>query len=91
MRIKPLFAPRHGPEREIMKQMLKAKQSIDFAMYTFGQRASARTVRVEVGPQTQGKSAVRSQLGDAAYDAAWRAGERLGTAEAVGEAIGAKR
>lgn len=35
MRVKPLFAPRHGPEMEVMKQMLKAKKSIDFAMYTF--------------------------------------------------------
>jgi phosphatidylserine/phosphatidylglycerophosphate/cardiolipin synthase-like enzyme len=37
VRIKPLFAPRHGPEMEIMKQMLKASTSIDFAMYTFAQ------------------------------------------------------
>jgi phosphatidylserine/phosphatidylglycerophosphate/cardiolipin synthase-like enzyme len=37
MRIKPLFAPRHGPEMEIMKQMLKASQRVDFAMYTFAQ------------------------------------------------------
>ncbi|HSH59434.1 MAG TPA: phospholipase D-like domain-containing protein [Acidimicrobiales bacterium] len=35
IRIKPLFAPRHGPEMEIMKQMLKAQASIDFAMFTF--------------------------------------------------------
>lgn len=35
VRVKPLFAPRHGPEMEIMKQMLKARSSIDFAMYTF--------------------------------------------------------
>ncbi|MGH3483195.1 MAG: phospholipase D-like domain-containing protein [Nocardioidaceae bacterium] len=37
IRIKPLFAPRHGPEMEIMKQMLKASDRIDFAMYTFAQ------------------------------------------------------
>jgi phosphatidylserine/phosphatidylglycerophosphate/cardiolipin synthase-like enzyme len=37
IRVKPLFAPFHGPEMEIMKQMLKAKQSIDFAMFTFAQ------------------------------------------------------
>jgi phosphatidylserine/phosphatidylglycerophosphate/cardiolipin synthase-like enzyme len=35
VRVKPLFAPRHGPEMEIMKQMLKASSSIDFAMFTF--------------------------------------------------------
>ena len=37
IRVKPLFAPRHGPEMEIMKQMLKASQRIDFAMFTFAQ------------------------------------------------------
>lgn len=37
MRVKPLFAPRHGPEMEIMKQMLKAAARIDFAMFTFSQ------------------------------------------------------
>lgn len=37
IRVKPLFAPLHGPEMEIMKQMLKAKASIDFAMFTFAQ------------------------------------------------------
>lgn len=35
VRVKPLFAPRHGPEMEIMKQMLKAQEQIDFAMFTF--------------------------------------------------------
>lgn len=35
VRVKPLFAPRHGPEMEIMKQTPKAKESIDFAMFTF--------------------------------------------------------
>jgi phosphatidylserine/phosphatidylglycerophosphate/cardiolipin synthase-like enzyme len=37
VRIKPLFAPRHGPEMEIMKQMLKARERIDFAVFTFAQ------------------------------------------------------
>lgn len=37
IRVKPLFAPRHGPEMEIMKQMLKARSSVDFAMFTFAQ------------------------------------------------------
>jgi phosphatidylserine/phosphatidylglycerophosphate/cardiolipin synthase-like enzyme len=37
IRVKPLFAPYQGPEMEIMKQMLKATSSIDFAMFTFAQ------------------------------------------------------
>lgn len=35
VRVKPLFAPDHGPEMEIMKQILKAKTRIDFAVFTF--------------------------------------------------------
>ena len=37
VRVKPLFAPRHGPEMEIMKQMIKARERVDFAMFTFAQ------------------------------------------------------
>jgi phosphatidylserine/phosphatidylglycerophosphate/cardiolipin synthase-like enzyme len=37
IRVKPIFAPDQGPEMEIMKQMLKATTSIDFAMFTFAQ------------------------------------------------------
>jgi phosphatidylserine/phosphatidylglycerophosphate/cardiolipin synthase-like enzyme len=33
--IRILFAPDHNPEMEIMKQMLKAKKRIDFAIFTF--------------------------------------------------------
>lgn len=33
--IRILFAPDHNPEMEIMKQMLKARQRIDFAIFTF--------------------------------------------------------
>ncbi len=35
VRLKPLFAPNHSPEMEIMKQMAKAKERIDFAIFTF--------------------------------------------------------
>ncbi len=35
IRVKPLFAPDHGPEMEIMKQILKAQSRIDFAVFTF--------------------------------------------------------
>lgn len=37
LRVKPIFAPHQGPEMEIMKQMLKARQRVDFAMFTFAQ------------------------------------------------------
>jgi len=35
--IRVLFAPMHNPEMEIMKQMLKASEQIDFAIFTFAQ------------------------------------------------------
>jgi phosphatidylserine/phosphatidylglycerophosphate/cardiolipin synthase-like enzyme len=37
VKVKVLFAPDHTPELEIMKQMLKATQRVDFAMFTFAQ------------------------------------------------------
>ncbi|MCP5099269.1 MAG: phospholipase [Chloroflexi bacterium] len=37
VRVKPLFAPDHSPEMEIMKHILKAKERIDFAVFTFSQ------------------------------------------------------
>ncbi|MCF6321941.1 MAG: phospholipase D-like domain-containing protein [Rhizobiaceae bacterium] len=35
MRVKPLFAPDHMPEMEFIKQMNKARERIDFAIFTF--------------------------------------------------------
>ncbi len=35
--LKVVFAPDHMPEMEIMKQMLKARERIDFAIFTFAQ------------------------------------------------------
>ena len=37
IRIKPLFAPDHMPEMEFIKQMIKAADRIDFAVFTFAQ------------------------------------------------------
>jgi phosphatidylserine/phosphatidylglycerophosphate/cardiolipin synthase-like enzyme len=35
--IRILFAPDHSPEMDIMKQMLKARECIDFAVFTFAE------------------------------------------------------
>lgn len=37
IRVKTLFAPDHNPEMEIMKQIAKARQRVDFAIFTFAQ------------------------------------------------------
>ena len=41
VRLKPLFAPNHNPEMEIMKQMAKAKERIDFAIFTFSESSGS--------------------------------------------------
>jgi hypothetical protein len=46
-----VFAPRHEPEMEIMKQMLKATSRVDFAMSTFAQSSGIDdTMICLVGP-----------------------------------------
>lgn len=41
--VKVLFAPDHTPELEIMKQMLKATERVDFAIFTFAVRPVSTT------------------------------------------------
>ncbi|MGW9166257.1 phospholipase D-like domain-containing protein [Agromyces sp. NPDC055658] len=53
VRVKPLFAPRHGPEMEIMKQMLKARESVDFAMFTFAQSSGIDDTMIRLRPLVQ--------------------------------------
>jgi phosphatidylserine/phosphatidylglycerophosphate/cardiolipin synthase-like enzyme len=38
--VKVLFAPDHAPEMEIMKQIAKAKERVDFAIFTFSGNSS---------------------------------------------------
>lgn len=53
VRVKPLFAPRHGPEMEIMKQMLKAEHSVDFAMYTFSHTSGIDDTMLRLAPSVK--------------------------------------
>lgn len=50
VRVKPVFAPRQGPEMEIMKQMLKAATSIDFAMFTFARSSGIDDTMIRLAP-----------------------------------------
>jgi phosphatidylserine/phosphatidylglycerophosphate/cardiolipin synthase-like enzyme len=50
IRVKPLFAPQHGPEMEIMKQMLKSASSVDFAMFTFAQSSGIDDTMIRLAP-----------------------------------------
>src|SRR3546814_19650791 len=40
--VRALFAPDHAPEMEIMKQILKAKERVDFAIFTFAKSSEER-------------------------------------------------
>ena len=46
--IKILFGPDHNPEMEIMKQMVKARQRIDFAVFTFAKSSGIDDVMVRL-------------------------------------------
>lgn len=46
--VKVLFAPDHAPEMEIMKQMIKARERIDFAIFTFSQSSGIDDVMVRL-------------------------------------------
>lgn len=57
VRVKTLFAPDHNPEMEIMKQIAKAKQRVDFAIFTFSSSSGIDDQLVfakEMGIQVRG-------------------------------------
>jgi phosphatidylserine/phosphatidylglycerophosphate/cardiolipin synthase-like enzyme len=70
VRVKPLFAPRHGPEMEIMKQMLKARDRIDFAMFTFAKSSGIDDTMIRlVGPELPIRGVVDRVQGGATWAA----------------------
>jgi len=80
IRVKPLFAPDHAPEMEIMKQILKAQKRIDFAVFTFAQSSGIDDALIAAhdrGVQVRGvldrmqgnqKWAAKKALSDAGID-----------------------
>ncbi|MEU8302609.1 phospholipase D-like domain-containing protein [Actinomadura sp. NPDC048955] len=73
VRVKPLFAPRHGPEMEIMKQMLKASASVDFAMFTFARSSGIDDTMIRLA----GPLRIRGVLDHGQGVQAWAATEPL--------------
>lgn len=49
VRVKALFAPDHSPEMEIMKQMLKARKCIRFAIFTFSKSSGIDDTMIALG------------------------------------------
>ncbi len=68
--IRVAFAPDHNPEMEIMKQMLKAQRSIDFAIFTFAQSSGIDDTMIA---RAKGKIRVRGALDGLAANQKWAA------------------
>ena len=68
--IRIAFAPDHNPEMEIMKQMLKAKKRIDFAIFTFAQSSGIDDTMIA---QHRAGLKVRGALDGSAANQKWAA------------------
>ena len=68
--IRVLFAPDHAPEMEIMKQMLKSKSRVDFAIFTFAQSSGIDDVMMQL---TASQKTVRGVLDGKAANQKWAA------------------
>ena len=75
MRVKPVFAPDQGPEMEIMKQMLKARSSVDFAIFTFAQSSGIDDTMLRMAPPAIGR--LRGVLDREQGSQAWAATDPL--------------
>ncbi len=77
IRIKPLFAPDHEPEMEIMKQIAKAKRRVDFAIFTF---ATSSGIDDQLIFAKQAGIKVRGAMFTSQANQAWAATGSLGAA-----------
>jgi phosphatidylserine/phosphatidylglycerophosphate/cardiolipin synthase-like enzyme len=77
VRIKALFAPDHNPEMEIMKQIAKARQRVDFAIFTF---ASSSGIDDQLVFARQAGISIRGALFTSQANQAWSASETLANA-----------
>jgi|SRR5690606_10645239 len=68
--VRILFAPDHNPEMEIMKQMLKASSSIDFAIFTFSQSSGIDDTMIA---QSERGLKIRGALDGKAANQVWAA------------------
>ena len=77
VRVKPLFAPDHNPEMEIMKQIAKAKKRVDFAIFTF---ASSSGIDDQMVLAKNAGVKVRGALFTSQANQVWSASETLANA-----------
>jgi phosphatidylserine/phosphatidylglycerophosphate/cardiolipin synthase-like enzyme len=84
--VRALFAPDHAPEMEIMKQILKARERVDFAIFTFAKSSGIDDAMVAMA---QGGVTIRGIFDAGQGNRDWAA-TRL-VADAGGEAFTASR
>ncbi|NNG03125.1 MAG: phospholipase [Inquilinus sp.] len=77
VKLKPIFAPDHQPEMEIMKQMLKARTRVDFAIFTFAQSSGVDDAMIALA---RGGIAVRGIADARQGNQAWAASRPLAAA-----------
>jgi len=75
--VKTLFAPDHNPEMEVMKQIAKARQRVDFAIFTF---ASSSGIDDQLVFAKQAGIHVRGALFKSQANQKWSAKDTLATA-----------
>ena len=68
--VRVLFAPDHSPEMEIMKQMLKARHRIDFAIFTFSKSSGIDDTMIV---RAQGGIAIRGIMDGMMANQKWAA------------------
>ena len=68
--IRVAFAPDHNPEMEIMKQMLKARERIDFAIFTFSSSSGIDDAMIAAAAR---KLKVRGVMDSMAANQTWAA------------------
>ncbi len=77
--IRILFAPDHNPEMEIMKQMIKAKRRVDFAIFTFAQSSGIDDVMIKLAST---KMLIRGALDGMMANQKWAASRTVHNAGA---------
>ena len=77
VRVKTLFAPDHNPEMEIMKQIAKARERLDFAIFTF---ASSSGIDDQLVFAKQAGMSIRGALFTSQANQVWSASDTLANA-----------
>jgi phosphatidylserine/phosphatidylglycerophosphate/cardiolipin synthase-like enzyme len=77
IRVRAIFGPDHTPELEMMKQILKARQRVDFAIFTFSQSSGIDDVMIA---RAGGELAIRGAFDRMQGNQVWASSHGLAAA-----------